>query len=51
MKRDFLTLRDLSRAELEAILDRAARLKSDLKRGRRPFADWRETDDMMGVRR
>jgi ornithine carbamoyltransferase len=33
MKRDFLTLDDLSRPELEAVLDLAARLKDYLKRG------------------
>ena len=34
MKRDFLSLLDCSRAELEALLDLAARLKRDLKTGR-----------------
>jgi ornithine carbamoyltransferase len=33
MKRDFLTLDDLSRPELESVLDLAARLKDYLKRG------------------
>jgi len=38
MKRDFLSLMDLTRAELEAVLDLAARLKRDLKAGQRePF--------------
>jgi ornithine carbamoyltransferase len=34
MKRDFLSIADLNRAELEAVLDLAARLKRDLKAGR-----------------
>ncbi len=39
MKRDFLSIADHSRAELESILDDAARLKADLraKRGDRPL--------------
>ena len=36
MKRDFLTLADLTRAELEEILHLAATLKRDLKAGKRP---------------
>lgn len=36
MKRDFLTLRDFRREELEEILRLAATLKRDLKAGRRP---------------
>jgi ornithine carbamoyltransferase len=36
MKRDFLSLADLTRAELEEILHLAATLKRDLKAGKRP---------------
>jgi ornithine carbamoyltransferase len=36
MKRDFLSLADLSRVELEEILHLAARLKRDLKAGKQP---------------
>ncbi len=36
MKRDFLSLADLARAELEEILHLAATLKRDLKAGKRP---------------
>ncbi len=36
MKRDFLTLADLTRAELEEILHLAATLKRDLKAGKQP---------------
>jgi ornithine carbamoyltransferase len=36
MKRDFLSLTDFSRAELEEILHLAARLKRDLKDGKQP---------------
>ncbi len=36
MKRDFLTLADFTRAELDEILQLAATLKRDLKAGRRP---------------
>ena len=36
MKRDFLTLDGLSRAELDEILHLSARLKRDLKAGQRP---------------
>ncbi len=36
MKRDFLSLTDLSRSELEEVLDLAATLKRDLKAGKRP---------------
>ena len=35
MKRDFLTLNDLSRAEIQVLLDRAAELKADRAAGRR----------------
>jgi len=35
MKRDFLSLRDFTRAELEEILERTAHLKRELKAGRR----------------
>ncbi len=35
MKRDFLSLRDFTRAELEEIVDLTARLKRELKAGRR----------------
>jgi ornithine carbamoyltransferase len=35
MKRDFLTLNDLSRAEIQVLLDRAAQLKADRAAGRR----------------
>jgi ornithine carbamoyltransferase len=36
MKRDFLELLSFTRDELDEILDRARRLKADLKRGQRP---------------
>ena len=36
MKRDFLTLDELTRAELDEILHLSARLKRDLKGGQRP---------------
>lgn len=35
MKRDFLTLNDLSQAEIQALLERAAQLKADRAAGRR----------------
>src|SRR5215510_4212515 len=34
--RHFLTISDVNAAELEALLDEAARLKADLQRGNRP---------------